>query len=101
MNQVFSTEVSVFKRSWFKGLTLALYALVFVSLGVYLHRTFGVAPAGPGGSSSSSSRAGTAAALAPAGGPEENPFIRVAELATPAIVNISTVSSRRRGPSPL
>ena len=91
----------MFKRSWFKGLTLALYALVFVSLGVYLHRTFGVAPAGPGGSSSSSSRAGTAAALAPAGGPEENPFIRVAELATPAIVNISTVSSRRRGPSPL
>ncbi len=88
----------MFRKSWFKALTLALYALVFVSLGVYLHRTFGTAPAGPGGTSP---RAGASKASAPAAGPDENPFIRVAELATPAIVNISTVSSRRRGPSPL
>jgi Do/DeqQ family serine protease len=34
-------------------------------------------------------------------GADENPFIRVAEQATPGVVNISTVSTRRKGPSPL
>ncbi len=87
----------MFQRSWFKALTLALYALLFVSLGVYLHRTFGPGPSGPEGSPR---RAG-GSALAPAPGAEENPFIRVAEQATPAVVNISTVSTKRRGPSPL
>ena len=91
----------MFQRAWFKGLTLLLYALVFISLGVYLSRTFGRAPASP-------RPARTAAQERPGGDPgqaalgaEENPFIRVAEVATPAVVNISTVSTRRRGPSPL
>ena len=83
------------QRTWFKALTLALYALVFVSLGVYLHRTFGPAPAGgpprPAGGSQPLAESGT----------DEAAFIRVAEQATPAVVNISTVSTKRRGPSPL
>ncbi len=87
----------MFQRAWFKALTLALYALVFVSLGVYLHRTFGPAMPGPAGSP----RRTAGSPLPPSSGTEENPFIRVAEQATPAVVNISTVSTKRRGPSPL
>ena len=34
-------------------------------------------------------------------GADESAFTRVAEHATPAVVNISTVSTKRRGPSPL
>jgi Do/DeqQ family serine protease len=87
----------LFQRVWFKALTLAVYALLFVSLGIYLQRTVGTAPAPPRGEPSPR----TGAAAPSPSGPEENPFIRVAELATPSVVNISTVSTRRRGPSPL
>jgi Do/DeqQ family serine protease len=85
----------VLQRTWFKALTLALYALVFVSLGVYLHRAFAPAPAGgpprPAGGGPTQAGSGT----------DESAFIRVAEQATPAVVNISTVTTKRRGPSPL
>ena len=89
------------ERSWFKGLTLALYALLFISLGVYLSRTLGLGgrTGGPGGTETPPVLAVPTASLAP--GADENPFIRVAEMATPAVVNISTVSTLRRGPSPL
>ena len=83
------------QSTWFKALTLAVYALVFISLGVYLHRTFAPAPAGgpprPAAEGPSGGGSGT----------DESAFIRVAEQATPAVVNISTVSTKRRGPSPL
>ncbi len=87
----------MFQRTWFKALTLGVYALFFISLGVYLHRTFGPAPAAPDGSPR---RAG-GMLVQPGPGTDETAFIRVAEQATPAVVNISTVSARRRGPSPL
>ena len=35
----------MFQQAWFKGLTLALYGVLFVSLGVYLARSFGVSGA--------------------------------------------------------
>lgn len=87
---------------WFKVLTLALYALAFFSLGIYVHGALtGPPPAVRGlirlpqaSPSAAPSRAGDARA--------ENPFVRVAELVTPAVVNISTVSTGRgRSPSEL
>ncbi len=87
---------------WFKVLTLALYALAFFSLGIYVHGALtGPPPTARGpirlpqaSPSAAPSRAGEALA--------ENPFVRVAELVTPAVVNISTVSTGRgRSPSEL
>jgi Do/DeqQ family serine protease len=78
---------------WFKGLTLALYALVFFSLGVYIHSaltraaTPGV-PLGPPRVSPTS-----ASALPVGGDPTDSPFVRVAERVTPSVVNISTVTT--------
>ncbi len=87
---------------WFKALTLLLYALMFFSLGIYVHgaltkattpgwtipRTLVGAPAAP--------------SVKESGGVPENPFVRVAELVTPAVVNISTVTSGKgRTPSEL
>jgi len=83
---------------WFKALTLALYALLFFSLGVYVHQTF--APARGTGSGPPRPLASLPAPGAPAGElPADNPFVRVAEMVTPAVVNISTVTSGR-GRSP-
>jgi serine protease Do/serine protease DegQ len=78
---------------WFKVLTLALYALAFFSLGIYVHgaltrpSTTGSSPAGsiPAPSPLPASKGG--------GAPPENPFVRVAEMVTPAVVNISTVTT--------
>ena len=91
----------MFQQAWFKGLTLALYGVLFVSLGVYLARSFGVSGAPGRGAGGGPVRSGAPPAPPTAPGGDENPFIRVAEHATPAVVNISTVSTRRRGPSPL
>lgn len=88
----------MFQKVWFKALTLALYAVAFVALGVYLHGTFGGQAISP--RAMTPSRQGAPGQPA-APGAEENPFIRVAEMATPAVVNIRAVASRRRGPSPL
>jgi Do/DeqQ family serine protease len=83
---------------WFKFLTLALYALLFFSLGVYVHDTLS-------GSARPNWRAPvplTGPPVSPgAPGPApDNPFVRVAELVTPAVVNISTVmSGKGRTPS--
>ncbi|MBI2116888.1 MAG: Do family serine endopeptidase [candidate division NC10 bacterium] len=83
---------------WFKALTLALYALAFFSLGIYVHgaltkpATSGAGPArglfGP--SPASPSKEG--------GTVPGNPFVRVAELVSPAVVNISTVTSGKGRP---
>jgi Do/DeqQ family serine protease len=84
---------------WFKVLTLLLYGLLFFSLGVYVHDTLG--------------RKGVpdwrvaGSPVSPPPGPvappsADNPFVRVAELVTPAVVNISTVTSGKgRTPSEL
>ncbi len=78
---------------WFKALTLALYALVFFSLGIYVHGTL-TKPDSPGPGSArglfvpapvSTSKDGSSS--------PENPFIRVAEQVTPSVVNISTITS--------
>ncbi len=91
----------VLQRGWFKGVTLALYALLFISLGVYLARSFGLGARAAGPAGTGTPPLPAAATTPIALGTDENPFIRVAEMATPAVVNISTVSTRRRGPSPL
>ncbi|MGD0264848.1 MAG: Do family serine endopeptidase [Candidatus Methylomirabilota bacterium] len=78
---------------WFKVLTLALYALAFFSLGIYVHGAL-TRP-----STTGSSRAGSVPIPSPpptskgGGAPPENPFVRVAEMVTPAVVNISTVTT--------
>lgn len=78
---------------WFKALTLALYALAFFSLGIYVHGALTKPPV----TASSLSRGALARLPAPTskdgGAAPENPFVRVAELVTPAVVNISTVST--------
>jgi Do/DeqQ family serine protease len=84
---------------WFKLLTLLLYGLAFFSLGVYVHDTLGRRAAPDW-------RIPAPPAAPPIAGKDspsaDNPFVRVAELATPAVVNISTVSSGKgRTPSEL
>lgn len=78
---------------WFKALTLALYAFVFFSLGVYVHGAL-VTPSSRG---SSLTRVALdplpAATSKEADGVPENPFVRVAEMVTPAVVNISTLTT--------
>jgi len=78
---------------WFKALTLALYALAFFSLGIYVHGVL----TGPSATGSSLTRAALGPSPAPtskeAGAVPENPFVRVAEMVTPAVVNISTVTT--------
>ncbi len=86
----------------FKALTLALYALAFFSLGVYVHGALTKPAAlGPG-------TARGLFALSPASAPKdggstpENPFVQVAEQVIPSVVNISTVTSGKgRTPSEL
>lgn len=78
---------------WFKALTLVLYALVFFSLGIYVHGAL-TKPAAPvvGGSRLFASL--TSAGAPPDGSnPADSPFVRVAERVTPSVVNISTVTT--------
>jgi Do/DeqQ family serine protease len=85
---------------WFKALTLALYALAFLSLGVYLRGTMD-SPS-PTGSIPTRGVFGPypASTVREGGAAPENPFIRVAEIVTPAVVNISTVTTGKgRSPS--
>jgi Do/DeqQ family serine protease len=77
---------------WFRFFTVAVYALAFFSLGIYVHTALTkpaapvwYTPRGPAG-------APTGATSKDGGGPD-NPFVQVAEQATPFVVNISTVSS--------
>jgi Do/DeqQ family serine protease len=77
---------------WFKALTLALYSFAFFSLGVYVHGAL-VTSSSRG---SSLTRVALDPSLAPtskeADAVPENPFVRVAEMVTPAVVNISTLT---------
>ena len=83
------------EKKLFKVFSLALYALVFLSLGIYLHANLAKAPA-PLRSSS------PAGAVIPDRSTLniENAFVKVAEGVTPAVVNISTVG-KERSPSHL
>ncbi|HYA03744.1 MAG TPA: Do family serine endopeptidase, partial [Syntrophobacteria bacterium] len=90
------------RSRWFKALTLLLYALAFFSLGIYVHGVL-IKPTrmepsltrvviAPSSLSASTSKEEVA-------GPE-NPFVRVAEMVTPSVVNISTVTTgKARNPS--
>jgi serine protease Do len=85
---------------WFKTLTLALYALAFFSLGIYVHGAL-IKPTATG---STLTRVAIdpspASASKIAGASPENPFVQVAEMVTPAVVNISTVTTGKgRNPS--
>jgi len=94
-----STPTSLLQRRWFKGLTLALYALAFFSLGIYVHGAL-TSPQPSGWSAPPPGQGGRALSPRTEGGPE-NPFVTVAERASPAVVNISTVStSTGRGGGP-
>jgi serine protease Do len=87
---------------WFKALTLLLYALAFFSLGNYVHgvltKPTRMEPSltrvvmAPSSLSTPTSKEEVAGA--------ENPFVRVAEMVTPSVVNISTVTTgKARNPS--
>ncbi len=87
---------------WFKAMTLALYALAFFSLGIYVHGVL-IKPITTG---SNLARVALDPSPSPvsiskeAGAVAENPFVRVAEMVTPAVVNISTITSGKgRNPS--
>ena len=80
---------------WFKVLTLALYALAFFSLGIYVHGAL-TRPSTTGPSLAGSVPAPSPLPASKGGGaPPENPFVRVAEMVTPAVVNISTVTTSK------
>jgi len=83
---------------WFRGLTLALYALVFFSLGVYIHGAL-TKPTMPASPPAVGFFATTPASTSKDGGGQpENPFVRVAEQVTPSVVNISTVTTGKGRP---
>ena len=85
---------------WFKALTLALYALAFFSLGIYVHGAL-IKPTAAGSSLTRVTIDPSPASTSKvAGASPENPFVRVAEMVTPAVVNISTVTTGKgRNPS--
>jgi len=77
---------------------LALYALVFFSLGVYIHGAL-TKPTMPASPPAVGFFATTPASTSKDGGGQpENPFVRVAEQVTPSVVNISTVTSGKGRP---
>jgi Do/DeqQ family serine protease len=87
---------------WFKALTMGLYALAFFSLGIYVHGA--LTKASSTGSTLTRAVFGPSPALTSrvGGAVPENPFVRVAEMVTPAVVNISTVTTGKgRTPSEL
>jgi len=88
------------KAQWFKILTLVLYGFAFFSLGVYVHGAL-VTPAPVGSSPPKLPFEPSSVSITKeAGGGYENPFVQVAEMVTPAVVNISTVTTGKgRSPS--
>lgn len=87
---------------WLKALTLLVYALVFFSLGIYIHGAL-TKPPTPGWSVTQGlTRPLLSVPSKEGAGLPENPFIRVAELVTPSVVNISTVTTGKgRAPTEL
>jgi Do/DeqQ family serine protease len=87
-----------------KLLAIAVYSLALVSLGVYLHSAL-TQPAAPSWGPTKALPGLPIGGALPQGKEApapENPFVRVAELVTPSVVNISTVSTgKRRGQSEL
>ena len=87
---------------WFKVLTLLLYALVFFSLGIYVHGALTKTTVTGLGLAQGLLRPLAAMPSKEGRGAPENPFIRVAELVTPSVVNISTVTTGKgRAPTEL
>ena len=87
---------------WFKVLTLLLYALVFFSLGIYVHGALTNSTITGLGAAQGLVRPLAAMPSKEGRGVPENPFVRVAELVTPSVVNISTVTTGKgRAPTEL
>ncbi len=87
---------------WFKVLTLLLYALVFFSLGIYVHGALIKSTTTGLGAAQGLVRPLAAMPSKEGRGVPENPFIRVAELVTPSVVNISTITTGKgRAPTEL
>jgi Do/DeqQ family serine protease len=87
---------------WFKVLTLLLYALVFFSLGIYVHGALTKSTTTGLGAAQGLVRPLAAMPSKEGRGVPENPFVRVAELVTPSVVNISTVTTGKgRAPTEL
>jgi serine protease Do len=84
---------------WFKIVTLALYGLAFFSLGLYVHESLGRPGSDWRAPRPTASPVGVAGTVKEGAGGSESPFVQVAEIVTPAVVNISTVSSGK-GRSP-
>ncbi len=83
---------------WLRVLTLLLYGLVFFSLGIYIHGAL-TKPTTPGWSITQGLTRPLASVSTKEGASlPENPFIRVAELVTPSVVNISTVTTGKGRP---
>ena len=86
---------------WFKMLTLALFALMFFSLGLYVHGALSK-PTGLPQTGLAAIPAASPTVLAATGDTPapDNPFVRVAAQVTPSVVNISTVmTGKGRAPS--
>jgi len=78
---------------WFKVLTLALYAMAFFSLGIYVHGSL-TKPASTGSGTGRVAAGSRPASTAKEGvSAPDNPFVKVAEQVTPSVVNISTVTT--------
>ncbi len=83
---------------WLKGLALALYAVAFFSLGIYIRGAL-TEPVTQGSSPARGFFAPAPASPSKDGGSQpENPFIRVAEQVTPSVVNISTLTTGKGRP---
>ncbi|MBI3989597.1 MAG: Do family serine endopeptidase [candidate division NC10 bacterium] len=82
-------------RKFLKILWLALYGLFFLSLGIYLHASLVAAPTPLRVTSPAKKEV-----LVPDRGSSaaQGAFVKVAEQVTPAVVNISTVSTRKGKP---
>jgi len=78
---------------WFQGLALLLYTLAIFALGLFIQGR--LTPAPPGGWQATGSQHNPPASPPATGAPADTtPFVRVAERASPAVVNISTVTTR-------
>ncbi len=78
---------------WVQGMALLLYTLAIFALGLFIQGR--LTPAPPGGWQATGPQHDPPASPPATGAPADTtPFVRVAERASPAVVNISTVTTR-------
>jgi Do/DeqQ family serine protease len=83
----------------FKVLAFAVYALAFFSLGVYIHGALTTRRESPPWQVAKPPSPASVAAAKAEDPSADTPFVHVAEIVTPAVVNISTVSTGKGRPS--